>query len=286
MVNELGFASAAEAKTTRDEYFRAHHSTLKGLTVASREGRLPRPFREPTLGAYWAAHCEFERYLKPNAELAAVLRELRDDAGLRRVARLAARTRLLTRRRDVARARTSASVRRHCIATLRCNRLVVFTNGPRAYGLRCLEALGVREFFPDEQVFAVEDVMPACKPERAAFEAVLLRSRRACGDASGDGDAADDAVDPVVAAASRAVMFEDSMKNVRACKALGIRTVLIDETCGAAAPGGEAALLGDVANAADPAVDVVLQDISQLRGRIPSLWQRRFPMRTAASSTP
>ena len=52
MVDELGFESEAEALALRDEVFRATHSTLKGLTLASREGRLPKPFDEPMLGEY------------------------------------------------------------------------------------------------------------------------------------------------------------------------------------------------------------------------------------------
>ena len=52
MCDELGFESEAEALALRDEVFRATHSTLKGLTLASREGRLPKPFAEPMLGEY------------------------------------------------------------------------------------------------------------------------------------------------------------------------------------------------------------------------------------------
>ena len=66
MVDELGFESEAEALALRDEVFRATHSTLKGLTLASREGRLPKPFAEPMLGEYWAAHCDFDAYLPRN----------------------------------------------------------------------------------------------------------------------------------------------------------------------------------------------------------------------------
>ena len=69
-------------------------------------------------------------------------------------------------------------------------------------------------------------------------------------------------------------MFEDSMKNVRACAALGIGTVLIAE-----GHGGEAALLEDFADAEDPAVDAVLTSISDMRVALPSLWQRTFKRR-------
>eukprot|EP00908_Phaeocystis_cordata_P002500 Transcript_12716.p1 GENE.Transcript_12716~~Transcript_12716.p1 ORF type:complete len:277 (-),score=99.82 Transcript_12716:255-1025(-) len=89
-------------------------------------------------------------------------------------------------------------------------RHVCFTNSPRKYGIRCLEALGIRQFFKDADIFAVDDVLRlsggACKPEAAAFQAVF----DACG-----------------VRAEECVMLEDSMKNVRAAKALGMRTVLV-----------------------------------------------------------
>jgi len=52
--------------------------------------------------------------------------------------------------------------------------------GPRKYCLRCLDHLGVREFFPDVNVFCVDDVVPACKPEAAAFQKVS-RGTDGCG---------------------------------------------------------------------------------------------------------
>lgn len=222
MVERLGFESSESGLAVRDEYFRRFHSTLKGLGVADREGRLPRPFVKDELGEFWASHCDFQRYVKPNPELSEILRSLSADAGLK---------------------------------------LVAFTNSPRRYALRCLDFLGVREHFSDDRVFAVEDVLPACKPEPEAFRAVL----RAVG-----------CEDP-----GRAVMFEDSMKNVRACKAMGLRTVLI---CEGGEAGGEAALLGDAAAAGDGAVDVALGAPGELRARLPGLWRRRFPLRTPAAA--
>ncbi len=64
------------------------------------------------------------------------------------------------------------------------------------------------------------------------------------------------------------------MKNIRACHALGIRTVLIDEAGGT--QGGEAELLGDTVDATDPAVAAVLQHIGQIGERLPGLFDRRF----------
>ena len=62
------------------------------------------------------------------------------------------------------------------------------------------------------------------------------------------------------------------MKNIKACHQLGIRTVLIQEEFG-----GEAADIGDRADAKDPAVNVVLRDISKMKDMIPELWQGHFP---------
>jgi len=220
MVERLGFATMREALDVRNEYFRKYHSTLKGLAVATREGRLPKPFVESELGDYWADHCDFESFLTPNATFAADLRALLG--------------------------RTSASNRL---------KLVVFTNAPRKYGLECLRALGLDESL-FECIVGVEDVMPHCKPEPEAFETVL----RMCGSSP-----------------ERCVMVEDSMKNVRACKALGMRTVLVDERLGTttlddATGGSEATLLGDVAKVDDPAVDVAVPSVTHLRAALPGLW--------------
>merc|ERR1712232_246565 len=139
--------------------------------------------------------------------------------------------------------------------------IVVFSNAPRKYVLRCLEVLGVRDCFHDDLVFGVEDVLPACKPEPATFERVL---------------------NAVGTTASRTVMFEDSMKNIRACHALGLHTVLIDETSGKAVD-GEAGLLGDIPVADDPAVDVALENIDQIREQLPFLWEKRFERKAGPS---
>ena len=213
----------SQALQLRNEYFQRFHSTLKGLTVATEEGRLPRPFKQEELGEFWAEHCDFGKYLTPNPTFVDCLRTLRAETSLA---------------------------------------FVAFSNSPRKYALRCLESLGVREFFPDDRVFAVEDVMPACKPEPAAFLKVLSA---------------------VGSAPERAVMFEDSMKNIRACKALGMGTVLVDEAAGAGT-GGEAGLLGDVPVSGDPAVDATVRHIGQIRSVLPGLWQQRFDVASGTVS--
>ena len=209
MVDELGFESEAEALKLRDEVFRATHSTLKGLTLASREGRLPKPFDEPMLGEYWAAHCDFDAYLPRNNEFRDQLGELRELG----------------------------------------YKLVVFSNAPRKYARRCLDSLGLREFFQDDFIFGVEDVMPACKPEAAAFRTVL---------------------DAVGASPNSSIMFEDSLKNIRACRALGMRCIFIEEEVG-----GEAALLGDAARAGDADLyEAKVRRIADLKGAAPWLWEK------------
>ena len=209
MVDELGFETEAEALALRDEVFRATHSTLKGLTLASQEGRLPKKFEEPMLGEYWAAHCDFDAYLPRNNEFRDQLGELRELG----------------------------------------YKLVVFSNAPRKYARRCLDSLGLREFFRDEFIFGVEDVMPACKPEAAAFRTVL---------------------DAVGSDAESSIMFEDSLKNIRACRALGMRCVFVEEEVG-----GEAALLGDAALSGDADLyEAKIRRIADLKKAAPWLWEK------------
>ena len=57
-------------------------------------------------------------------------------------------------------------------------KLCIFTNGPRKYGLKVLEQLELRRFFKDEHVFAVEDVLPTCKPEPEVRDTPATRATR------------------------------------------------------------------------------------------------------------
>lgn len=216
MVEHLGFDSLEAAWELRNEYFKIYHSSNKGLIMAEQDGKLPegKHFNKDDLDAYWADHLEFERYLPPSAELHKIFEELRA-------------TKL---------------------------KMVLFSNSPRKYVLKCCDALQIRQFFPDDAIFALDEVLPACKPEAAAYQKVL---------------------DAIGSTAAKCVMFEDSMKNVRATKALGMMTVLIQETM----EGGEAGLLGDFGDASDPSVDVVLENIVQMRERLSGLWEGKFPIR-------
>lgn len=130
-------------------------------------------------------------------------------------------------------------------------RKVIFTNAPEASARRCLEALGVSDLFPE--VYGAETMGPSlCKPERAAFDAVLARM----------GVAPDDAP-----ARARIAFVEDSVANLRAGAALGLRTVLVE--CSTAREEGE----GD-AEALRREFGVVVRDLgADLRGAAPGLWE-------------
>ena len=84
--------------------------------------------------------------------------------------------------------------------------VVAFSNGPRKYVLRVLEEIGLIGRFPPDRVFGVTDVLPHCKPDAGSFETVLAS---------------------VGARPGECVMVEDSMKNIRVAKALGMRTILV-----------------------------------------------------------
>lgn len=50
---------------------------------------------------------------------------------------------------------------------------VLFTNNPRNYAIRVLEALGLEQAFTPDRIFGIENTLPACKPERNALAHVL-----------------------------------------------------------------------------------------------------------------
>lgn len=84
--------------------------------------------------------------------------------------------------------------------------IVAFSNGPRKYVCRVLNEIGLDPYFPPENIFAVTDVLPHCKPDKESFELVLER---------------------IGAKPFETIMVEDSMKNIRMAKALGMRTILV-----------------------------------------------------------
>jgi FMN phosphatase YigB (HAD superfamily) len=125
--------------------------------------------------------------------------------------------------------------------------------------LRALREMGLDKVFPEEKVFTVNDVLPYCKPEKEAFQKVF--------DAIG-------VKDP-----SECIMVEDSMKNIRAAKELGMATVLIagigrmsGKTNDALADAAEATKAGDAPDVEDPAVDVCIEHAREMKAAVPGLW--------------
>lgn len=234
MMEKLNFPDAQSAKQLRDKYFRKYHSTAKALAVAESEGQLPLPKGWP----------EGKRFFDPNDLSEWWAEHLNFDL-------LGAKDPELI----------------EMLESCPLN-MVAFSNGPRKYVLRVLREMGLDHVFPHHRVFAVNDVLPACKPEKEAFQKVF--------DAVG------------VTNPSECIMVEDSMKNIRAAKKLGMHTVLIagigrlkkdeqgssakDEMSKAFANAAEATKAGDAPDDSDPDVDISIEHIKELKHALPSLW--------------
>mmetsp|Transcript_14761 Transcript_14761/g.19302 ORF Transcript_14761/g.19302 Transcript_14761/m.19302 type:complete len:278 (-) Transcript_14761:399-1232(-) len=225
MMQELNFPTAEAALELRDEYFARTHATAKALQLAEKEGRLPPP--DPT---------------KPIKSPRFDPQELSDWwATHMKFEMLSRQDKLLKDLKD-------------CPL-----KLVAFSNGPRKYVKKVLEALGLFEVFGEERLFAVDDLLPHCKPEKEAFEVVLEK---------------------IGSDYSECVMVEDSMKNVRKCKELGIRTVLITGKGRMNSQGpSESDIAADKASGVgetplydDPAVDLAMETAEELRALAPGLW--------------
>jgi len=243
MCDRLGFPDLREAGEVRDEYFERYHSTAKALTVAEREGRFPpmasRAGEEENTTTPRFRTEDLAEYWATNLDFAML-----------------------------------GGVKSDLLRDLRDNRLhhVAFSNGPRKYVLRVLEELGLLgSVFAEHRVFAVDDVLPHCKPEAEAFAKIFDRV----------------GVEP-----ADCVMIEDSMKNIRRAKELGMRTVLVagagrlrrlnndsssdngdgDDAARLLAAAAEATKPGDAPVVDDPAVDVAIETVEELRAAVPGLW--------------
>ncbi|VEU44461.1 unnamed protein product [Pseudo-nitzschia multistriata] len=237
MVDRLGFPDTATARAVRDEYFAVYHSTAKALTVARAEGRFPEgapAFDPKDLSSYWVDHLDYGKLFGTRAHPT-------EEAAKKAKAAFGA-----------------------ALAECPCE-LVAFSNGPRSYVLKVLDRLSLLELFGTGRssrdgalVWGVDDVLPHCKPEAAAFSAVfgeLNAKRRDAGH--------HDEVVP-----EECVMVEDSMKNLRAAKALGMKTVLITGT------GEEGRILpGDAPSSEDPAVDAAFATVEEMVDGLPGLWR-------------
>lgn len=136
---------------------------------------------------------------------------------------------------------------------------VAFSNGPRKYVSRALKEIGLDSFFPPDKLFAVTDVLPYCKPEKESFDVVLKA---------------------VGADASNCIMVEDSMKNIRVAKSMGMKTILVvgkgrkrtgghqrdssDTKLDKNANNAEKTKAGDAPDETDPAVDAVVEVVSEI----------------------
>lgn len=132
-------------------------------------------------------------------------------------------------------------------ATLRAMpyRKIIMTNTSETQGNKALRALGLHADESDafERVYGGVFTAPVCKPQREAFEKVL----------------ADAGVE-----ASRCAMFEDSFKNCKAAKALGMKTIFV-RTRGERAPSEE-----DIRLHCDAVVDSIVDE--DLRTQMPELF--------------
>jgi len=209
MVAKLNFPDAASAKVIRDEYFDRFHSTAKGLMMAEEEGRLPS-------SSQYDGSNENKVKLFDTQDMALWWAEKLNFSLLGGPYE------------DLAQVLSACPLN-----------LVVFSNGPRKYVLKVLKELGLDEVFPSHKVFAVDDVLPMCKPEKEAFEKLF--------DSIG------------VKNPSECIMVEDSIKNIRAAKDLGMRTVFIS--------GLNANPIED-----DPAIDLHIETAKELRSALPGLW--------------
>ncbi|KAL3925531.1 MAG: hypothetical protein SGILL_000349 [Bacillariaceae sp.] len=208
MVEHLDFENEDAARATRDKYFAKYHSTAKALTMAQKEGEFP-----PGAPAFDTAH--MAQYWADNldySKLGGWKPELHD-------------------------------------ALKACPlQLVAFSNGPRIYVKRVLQELGLWDLFGDEKLFAVDNVLPYCKPEAKAFQIIFDKLN--------------------IERPEDCVMVEDSMKNVRQAKALGMKTVLITgkDEAGRILP-------QDKPEATDPSVDCSMATIEEFQSKLPGLWQ-------------
>jgi putative hydrolase of the HAD superfamily len=219
MVDYLNFPDGESAKKLRDEYFQKYHATAKALMVAEQDGRFPPPKEgEPVKSPRFDTKDLAEYWANHlNFDLLGGPKEqLRQDLEA-------------------------------CPLVL-----VAFSNGPRKYVKRVLQQLGLWELFGEERLYAVDDVLPYCKPEKEAFELIFER---------------------VGCKAEECILFEDSMKNIRGAKELGVKTVLITGTRSDHSAAAEATKHGDAPEVTDPAVDCSMEVVEEFRTVLPGLWQ-------------
>jgi putative hydrolase of the HAD superfamily len=234
MVEYLNFPSVQSAKIVRDEYFERYHATAKGLQIAEKEGRFPpiqkderndnqssdhepsEPrFKVQDLSIYWATKLDYTLLGGIKTKLIKDLLDLRSMSDVK---------------------------------------LIAFSNGPRNYVIRVLQELGLwNTVFTENTLFAVDDVLPYCKPEKEAFEAIFKKL-------GGN------------IITSECIMIEDSLKNISRAKELGMKTVFVKGS-------GQRKVSNAIDSTTDShdnthdSIDIVIETIEELRGVIPGLWR-------------
>lgn len=227
MVDILNFPNIDNAKIIRDEYFQKYHSTAKALMIAEKDGKFP---IITTNG-----NNKLPRFNPQDlAEFWATKLNFTLLGGKK--------VQLIN---DL----------------LECKlNLIAFSNGPRKYVKRVLIELDLWDnVFNDNTLFAVDDVLPYCKPDKEAFDIIFNKLN----------------IKP-----NECIIIEDSMKNIRKAKELGITTVLVAglgklnglSISNSSALESEATKAGDAPILNDPSVDVVIETIEDLRKTLPVLW--------------
>jgi len=230
MVEKFNFPSMEAAKVVRDEYFEKYHSTAKALEMAERDGRFPccnkiDPCNDDE-NIFQAK--DLAEYWAANLDFSILngpYEELRD-----------------------------------IISSIPLN-VIGFSNGPRKYVIRVLRELGLWELFGEDKLYAVDDVLPYCKPEKEAFDIIFNKLN----------------IRP-----ESCIMVEDSMKNTRMAKKLGMKTILIvgkgrkydkvtSQASSEAALAAEATKPGDAPVENDPSVDVSIETCYEIKDAIATI---------------
>mmetsp|Transcript_16901 Transcript_16901/g.25570 ORF Transcript_16901/g.25570 Transcript_16901/m.25570 type:complete len:257 (-) Transcript_16901:1341-2111(-) len=212
MVERLGFKTMEEANAVRNEYFERYHATGKALTVAQAEGKFPSNAPKFDVQDLSSYWAQNVDYELLGGKNTKLQKDLKDSP----------------------------------------LNIVAFSNAPRIYVKRVLQELGVWESFGEDKLFAVDDVLPHCKPEREAFEKIFQR---------------------IGVMPEECIMVEDSMKNIKKAKELGMKTVLVKGLPTSEKAAGEQTKRGDAPDESDPAVDVTIEQACQLRDVLPGLWE-------------
>jgi putative hydrolase of the HAD superfamily len=273
MVSKLGFQTMEQAKVVRDEYFLRYHSTAKALTVAEEEGRFPGGTGTCTGTGTDNDNDGTNNNGTNNNNGSTPFNDNNRKFHTQDLAKWWATK--LNFKLLGGKNQNIISILQSCPLNL-----IAFSNGPRMYVLRVLEEIGLlHTVFPPEKVFAVDDVMPYCKPEKKAFQIVLDRIGVTCPE--------------------ECIMVEDSMKNTRVAKDLGMGTVLIaglgrmqkhgtdandngtdangngTDKAQALADEAEATKAGDAPDITDDAVDVCIESVAELQAALPlHLWNK------------